>query len=601
MEVSSAINLTTRELYLLLLVSCVISLKFTDKMAREHKGSSWKELDLTRDEVERIGAALKKEEFRNLLMEYVEEINDPENKKQYEKEITELEKERGIDITFINPEPCYVIKSSVDGQKKAFINICQNDKVGKPTSTPMTKSGSRGLDWSLPLTQAPPRDDFDKNGNRCTVFDVVFHPDTHRLAENNAEFKNMLNNVALDAVEGNFHVQIDRKNLKFPKMKYKGSPVPAVIRKKIENAPVVKGEFSIPDDVYPYSFPVEETEKQAENEEQNKRGKENKPGNTAGSDTPYTTPLYVIKHRRPIDIQDFSNDRDAKLNATVPKQLVIEVQLPLLNSSADMVLDVTQKSISLVSEKPAKYKLDLLLPYAVDEEAGSAKFDQSSRKLVITLLVRQQNYLHFADNGREDSGVESDLGHRTPESGSEGDDENIANQNSMVEIQRDEVVLPEITHDEAYRTMNTNETKFLNPDVHYLFPSFTCNVVDNLVAFTLHVKNVEPESIEFCFLCEDVSGVHLQFTSVGSGFFPIHYAFCLKFPSSVSICKESFSAEAWDNNVILQMQLMPCNTNVVEYLAGVDSSSMAKYDLPEPAATVRKLEKLKVSRGKLFL
>lgn len=569
-------------------------------MARQQKGCAWEDLDMTRAEVERLGAALKKEEFRNLLMEYVEEINDPENKKQYEKEITELEKERGIDISFINPEPCYVIKSSVDGQKKAFINICQNDKVGRPTSVPVTKSGSRGLNWSLPLTQTPPRDDLDKNGNRCTVFDVVFHPDTHRLAENNAEFKKMLNNTALDAVEDNFHVQIDRKNLKFPKMKYKGSPIPAVIRKKMDNAPVVKDEFSVPDSVYPYRLPFEETEKQAKNGKQNKRGKENELGNTASSDAPYTTPLFVIKHRRPVDIQDFSNDRDAKLNATVPKQLVIEVQLPLLNSSADMVLDVTQKSILLVSEKPAKYKLDLLLPYTVDEEAGNAKFDQNLRKLVITLLVRHQNYLHLGDIGREDSGVESDLGHRTPESGSEEDDENVTNQNSIVEIQRDEVVLPEIMHDEAYRTMNTNENKFLNPDVHYLFPAFTCNVVDSLVAFTLHVKNVEPESIEYCFLCKDVCGIHLCFTSVGSGFFPIHYAFCLKFPSSVSVCKKSFSAEAWDNNVILQMQLKPCNTSVVEYWAGVDISSMAKYDLPEPAATLRKLEKLKVSRLKLF-
>jgi dynein assembly factor 2 len=568
-------------------------------MARQRKVSSWDDLDLTRDEVERLGAALKKEEFRNLLMQYVEEINDPENKKVYEKEITELEKERGIDISFINPEPCYVIKSSVDGHKKAFINICQNDKVGKPTSIPMTKSGSRGLNWSLPFTQAPPRDDLDKSGNRCTVFDVVFHPDTHRLAENNVELKKMLNNTALDAVEDNFSVQLDRKNLKFPKMKYKGSPIPAVIRKKMENPPVVKDGFSVPNSVYPYRFPLEDTEKEVKNI-QNKRGKENELGNTANSDTPFTTPLYVIKHRQPIDIQDFSNARDARLNATIPKQLVIEVQLPLLNSSADMVLDVTQKSISLVSEKPAKYKLDLLLPYTVDEEAGNAKFDQNSRKLVITLLVRQQNVTQLADTGREDSGVESDLGHRTPESDSEESGENVMNQNSVVEIQRDELVSPEITSDEAYRTTSTNENKSLNPDVHYLFPAFTCNVVDSLVAFTLHVKNVEPESIEYCFLCGDVCGVHLWFTSIGSGFFPIHYAFCLKFPSSVSLYKESFSAEAWDNNVILQMQLKRCNINVVEYWAGVDSSSMVKYDLPEPAATVRKLEILKVSGPKLF-
>jgi len=567
-------------------------------MARKCKGTSWEDLELTRDEVERLGKALKKEEFRKLLAEYAEEINDPENKKRFEEEMTELEKERGIDISFINPEPCYVIKSSVDGQKKAFINICKNDKVSKPTSVPMTQSGSSGLNWSLPYTQAPPRDDLDNNGNRCTVFDVVFHPDTHRLAENNARFKQMLNNIALDAVEGNFDVQLDRNNLKFPKMKYKGCPRPTVIRKKMENAPAAKNEFSVPDNVYPYKFPCEDGEKEVQSIKVSKRDQKNEPGNSIC--TPYTTPKYMMKHRHPIDIQDFTNDRDAKMNSTIPKELVIEVELPLLKSSADIILDVTQKSISLISEKPAKYKLDLLLPYTVDEEAGNAKFDQSLRKLVITLLVKHQNDVQLADTGREDSGVESDLGHRTPESGSDDDTGNVTNQNSVVEIQSNESLLPEITNGDAYRTTSTNNNKFLNPDVHYVFPTFTCNVVDDLVAFTLHVKNVEPESIKYYFLCEDLCGVHLQFTSVGSGYFPIHYAFCFKFPSAVSICKDSFIVEAWDNNVITQMQVKSCDTNVMEYYAGVDSISMVKYDLPELAAVVRKLEQLKVSKCMLF-
>lgn len=575
----------------------MLIVKFIEKMATN---SSWEDLDLTKDEVEILGSALKKEEFRKLLMEYAEEVSDPENRRQYEKEITELEKERGINISFINPEPCYVIKSSVNGQKKAFINICKNDKVGKPTSEPMAKSGSRGLNWSLPFTQAPPRDDVDKNGNRCSVFDVVFHPDTYRLAENNAQFKKMLNNTALDAVEDNFGIQLDRKNIKFPKMKYKGCPRPTVIRKKMENACVESNEFLIPNSVYPYRVPVEDTEKQTKNANINKSSRENELGNNCSIDTPYTTPKYVMKHRQPIDIQDFTNDRDAKMNSTIPKELVIEVQLPLLNSSADMVLDVTQKSVLLLSEKPAKYKLDLLLPYMVDEEAGTAKFDQSLRKLVITLSVKHRSDVRLSDVGRDDSGVESDMGPRTPESSSDEGDVNVMNQNSVVEIQTDEVTLPDIAGDEAYRTRSSNENKFLNPDVHYSFPSFTCNVVDSLVAFTLHVKNVEPESIEYCFLSEEICGVHVRFTSVGAGFFPIHYAFCLKFPSSVSISKESFSAEAWDNNVILQMQLKFCDTNVAEYYAGVDGTSMVKYYLPEPAAIARKLDNLKASTPVTF-
>lgn len=89
----------------------------------------WEELDLTTDEIKSLTDALQKEEFRKLLVEYCEELNDPENRKKFEEELTQLEAERGIDVTFINPEPGYVVKTTVDGQMKGFINVCQSGKV----------------------------------------------------------------------------------------------------------------------------------------------------------------------------------------------------------------------------------------------------------------------------------------------------------------------------------------------------------------------------------------------------------------------------------------------------------------------------------------
>jgi dynein assembly factor 2, axonemal len=118
----------------------------------------WEKLDITRDEVNKIGEALKNKEFRQLFVDYCEEITDPENRKLYEQEIKQLEQERGVDVTFINPEPGYVIKTSADGTTKTFLNIATNEHVEKPTSTPTTNAdGLRGLNWSLPYTVVPPR------------------------------------------------------------------------------------------------------------------------------------------------------------------------------------------------------------------------------------------------------------------------------------------------------------------------------------------------------------------------------------------------------------------------------------------------------------
>lgn len=165
-----------------------------------------KDLDLSRDEVDRLGAALKKPEFRQLLADYVHEVQDPANRKLYEEEITQLERDRGMEVTFINPAPGYVIKTS-DGTRKCFINVCTSEHVQKPTSNPAAKDGARGLQWSLPHSLTPAREDMDNKGARCAVYDVVFHPDTVHLAQKNKPFKDMVDTTACEAIESNFQVR----------------------------------------------------------------------------------------------------------------------------------------------------------------------------------------------------------------------------------------------------------------------------------------------------------------------------------------------------------------------------------------------------------
>lgn len=213
----------------------------------------WESLNVTRDEVTRIGEALKHKEFRQLFVDYCAEINDPENRKLYETEITQLENERGVDVTFVNPEPGYVIKTSADGSTKTFINIATNEKVEKPSHAVATGAdGQRGLQWSLPHLLAPPHRDLDKKGAVCLVYDAVFHPDALHLASRNAAFRKLVNDTAVDAIEQNFKVTLDRANLKFPKgLSYKGVAKPTVIRKRKEDFDESTLEPSPIDGIYP--------------------------------------------------------------------------------------------------------------------------------------------------------------------------------------------------------------------------------------------------------------------------------------------------------------------------------------------------------------
>lgn len=353
---------------------------------------AFRDLDLTRDDVDKIGEALKNKEFRKMLVEYVDEIRDPENRKIYEKEVIELEKERGQDVTFLNPTAGYVVKTSANGNKKAFINICGNENVQKPTSQCKVQDGAKGLQWTLPHCVTPPRDDFDNKRVRCVVFDVIFHPDTLHLAHKNKAFKDMVNNTACDAIESHFEYKLDRKNLKFPKLQYKGYPSNSIIRtpsteKQREKS---KEEQEFLDQIFSH-IPVPDRPKSP------KKQKKVQTKDNTNETSSYTTPKYVIKHRSHVELEEFTFHKNAKLNTAIPKELVLEVNLPLLKAASDLVLDVTAKTVSISSEKPAKYKLNLTLPYEVHQDCGNAKFEKDTKKLLITLPVKRNQRIFACD------------------------------------------------------------------------------------------------------------------------------------------------------------------------------------------------------------
>lgn len=281
--------------------------------------NEWDKLDITADEVNKIEKALKNEEFRKLLVEYCQEISDPVNRKKYEEEIKQMENERGFDVTFIHPNPGYVIKTSANGQTKTFINIASNEKIDKPEKeTSINSKGEKGSNWSIPYSLSPPRPDQDNRGALCHVYDAIFNPMVLELASKNSAFRDLVNNTALNAVEEAFKVELDKTNLKFPKLKYKGVAKPAVIRKKGENPPT---EFE-PSPIDQYYPPLKQ-------ENQSIRRKkavelETHPVNK------YATPKYKIVERHSVEL---NNEADMKTDLDKPKEIAVTIDLPLLNST----------------------------------------------------------------------------------------------------------------------------------------------------------------------------------------------------------------------------------------------------------------------------
>jgi len=121
------------------------------------------------------------------------------------------------------------------------------------------------------------------------------------------------------------------------------------------------------------------------------------------------------------------------------------------------------------------------------------------------------------------------------------------------------------------------KNNFLRTDVTYnAVSNFDCNALDNNLVFVLHVKNVDPQTVEHQ---TSEKYVHLKFTSIGAGYYPIYYSFYFKLPSDANDIEiENVDAEAWDNNVILTLTVNKLE-NLSEYSAGLNENDLKQYNI----------------------
>ncbi|XP_039554046.1 protein kintoun [Passer montanus] len=185
------------------------------------------DLDLSAEEAERLQRAFRDERFRALFAEYAAELADPEQRRLYEEEVAALERERGVEVRFVHPTPGFVLRTSQEGSRRCYINVCSNPLVGEPRA----RAERGGQRWELPYSLAPGREELRPAGRRRLLYDVVFHPAALRLAARSARFRRLLRDTALEAVESHCGVRLDRNNAAVLRgVSYKGVPQAPVIR-----------------------------------------------------------------------------------------------------------------------------------------------------------------------------------------------------------------------------------------------------------------------------------------------------------------------------------------------------------------------------------
>lgn len=118
----------------------------------------------------------------------------------------------------VTPRPGFVAKtrSATRRGAKVFINICQHEAVDTPQPMEAGEDGSVPL--RIPLSLGPPREDLDKDGELCTVYDVVFHPDTVTNSLADTDFRQLMLELSLYQIKQKHSDDLSHE-ITYPKLK----------------------------------------------------------------------------------------------------------------------------------------------------------------------------------------------------------------------------------------------------------------------------------------------------------------------------------------------------------------------------------------------
>lgn len=466
------------------------------------------------DNLSLLAKSFKDEKFRKLFTEYAKDLCDPEKQKQYERELKQYEKERGVDIVFIEPRPFLALAAVGGGGERVFVNICLSDAVQKPSFEIVNDDVQKGQKWSFPHVIPQPRREHlsnevllgDGEGGPATVHDVVFHPDAMLLASRNNLIRQTVIKTAVDSVNKN-----SKATLTNPKqiegMNYIGQPVKSVLKKVVDQTLYDKSENC---DIFGQKK-EERTSSNKKNKEKNKNAKENGTKNGKGKPLEPVMPVHKIKHVSNLDMQDFSVQlipdwKNGRTNR--PEALEVEVLLPGITRAVQVDAQVLKQKLHLATDSTPQYKLELPLPYPVDDDSSSAKFDVSTQKLILTFPVipsgkKDQLSPHSPPC---DSGIECEIGYRT---NSDGDNSSEVSVSSQEDASREE--------DSYDSVFGTNSP----PRKPMIIPSYGVKQNAESLIIILNCGNVLPSSIET--RRTDQHTARIELASIGGGQTLLHY------------------------------------------------------------------------------
>jgi dynein assembly factor 2 len=366
---------------------------------------------VTQEEVSKLQKAMKDEQFRSYMDEYQRETSDPANRKEYLQYLDQLEAkgEMPEGQGLLRTQPGCCVKTNIlfkNGQmQKLFINIVHTDQLD---DFRLEEAEVKGRRVHLPYSLSPPRPDRDLKDEYCMTCDLAVSSYTYYQSTQNPQIMKMLIDTAADGLGKQFlkgYEEVKKDYKVMQRLQCKGGqPMPMSVRRELlkdsgKKLPTKKASDLDTDAVTPSELKqmrqdVKKKKQDAEAQEEAEalareaaRESAKKPPKLEAAPR-IRIPKHQLVHSGEINFTDFmETNQISKMPAnSIPRVLKLIVELPTVKKVSDVNLEVT--SLNVVVEVPEKYYLDLMLPYEVQDNDGTAKFDKSTSKLTLELPVK---------------------------------------------------------------------------------------------------------------------------------------------------------------------------------------------------------------------
>ena len=157
---------------------------------------------------------------------YEQALKDPAIRAKFEEQMRQMypgqnfelpgSKGAGSDMRSekIVPEPGFVVKTrALESNDKVFINFCKSSRIktlSREPQAPTPEDPDPPERIRIPLSLGTADQELDKNGETCTVFDVVMNPEVIDGCTGNNDFRSWVVDVAMGWIENKSGGGLDR-------------------------------------------------------------------------------------------------------------------------------------------------------------------------------------------------------------------------------------------------------------------------------------------------------------------------------------------------------------------------------------------------------